>query len=124
LLTDATQDSILRVEGRVRDPKLFTEVVIGRRAGLPLTLGDLGTLIEREKEPDSLARINGQRAVSFNIFKQQDANIVATGDAVKAAMDDIRKLLPSDMELRLIYANSDFVKGSLRGLQHTLIEGA
>ncbi len=28
------------------------------------------------------------------------------------------------MELRLIYANSDLVKNSLRGLQHTLIEGA
>jgi hydrophobe/amphiphile efflux-1 (HAE1) family protein len=124
LLTDATQDSILRVEGRVRDPKLFTEMVIGRRAGLPLTLGDLGTLVEREKEPDSIARINGQRAVSFNIFKQQDANIVATGEAVKAAMEELQKAMPADVELRLIYANSDFVKSSLNGLQHTLIEGA
>ena len=124
LLTDATQDSILRVEGRVRDPKLFTELVIGRRAGLPLTLGDLGTLVEREKEPDSIARINGQRAVSFNIFKQQDANIVATGEAVKAAMEELKKAMSADVELRLIYANSDFVKSSLNGLQHTLIEGA
>ncbi|HEY2977634.1 MAG TPA: efflux RND transporter permease subunit, partial [Burkholderiaceae bacterium] len=124
LLTDATQDSILRVEGRVRDPKLFTEMVIGRRAGLPLTLGDLGQLVEREKEPDSIARINGQRAVSFNVFKQQDANIVATGEAVKAAMEELQKAMPADVELRLIYANSDFVKSSLNGLQHTLIEGA
>ncbi|HJW11173.1 MAG TPA: efflux RND transporter permease subunit, partial [Albitalea sp.] len=124
LLTDSTQDAILRVEGRVRDPKQFADVVVGRSGGLPLTLGDLGTLVEREKEPDSLARINGQRAISFNVFKQQDANIVATGEAVKAAMEEVRKTLPPDMELRLIYANSDFVKGSLNGLQHTLIEGA
>ncbi|HEY0856748.1 MAG TPA: efflux RND transporter permease subunit, partial [Albitalea sp.] len=124
LLSDATQDAILRVEGRVRDPQRFTEVVVARRAGLALTLGDLGTLVEREKEPDSIARINGQRAVSFNVFKQQDANIVATGDGVKAAMDELRKTLPQDVELRLIYAASDFVKGSLAGLQHTLIEGA
>ncbi|HJV97122.1 MAG TPA: efflux RND transporter permease subunit, partial [Albitalea sp.] len=124
LLTDSTQDAILRVEGRVRDPKQFADVVVGRNGALPLTLGDLGTLVEREKEPDSLARINGQRAISFNVFKQQDANIVATGEAVKAAMEEVRKTLPPDMELRLIYANSDFVKGSLNGLQHTLIEGA
>ena len=84
LLTDSNQDAILRVEGRVRDPKQFTDIVVGRRAGLPLTLGDLGTLVEREREPDSVARINGQRAVTFNVFKQQDANIVATGEAVKA----------------------------------------
>ncbi len=86
LLSDRSQDAILRVEGRVRDPRDFATLVVARRGGLALTLGDLGSLVEREKELDSAARINGQRAVSFNVFKQQDANIVATGDAVKAAM--------------------------------------
>ena len=54
-----------------------------RRNGLALTLGDLGTLVEREKEADSTARVNGRRAINFSVFKQQDANIVAVGDAVK-----------------------------------------
>ena len=124
LLTDSAADAILRVEGRAREPRQFTEFVVARRNGLALTLGDLGQLVEREREFDSLSRINGQRAVTFNIFKQQDANIVATGEAVKEAMEEVRKALPSDVELRLIYANSDFVKGSLEGLKHTLIEGA
>ncbi len=124
LLSDKVQDSILRVEGRVRDPKRFADVVVSTKGGLPLTLGDLGTVVEREREPDSTARINGQRAINFDVFKQQDANIVATGDAVKAAMDEVRKTLPPDVELVLIYAASDFVKGSLNGLLHTLIEGA
>ncbi|NCT85363.1 MAG: efflux RND transporter permease subunit [Comamonadaceae bacterium] len=124
LLSDSTSDAILRVEGRVRDPKAFGNVVVARRGNLALTLNDLGQLVEREREQDSIARINGQPAVSFNVFKQQDANIVATGDAIKDAMEELRKVLPKDVELRLIYANSDFVKGSLTGLKHTLIEGA
>jgi len=124
LLSDRTQDAILRVEGRVRDPRQFEAIVVARRGNLALTLGDLGQLVEREREPDSNARINGQRAVSFNVFKQQDANIVATGDAVKEAMDELRKTLPPDVELRLIYANSDWVKQSLNGLKRTLVEGA
>ena len=68
--------------------------------------------------------MNGEPSVSLNVFKQQDANIVATGDGVKAAMDELRKTLPAGVELRLIYAGSDFVKNSLIGLQRTLIEGA
>ena len=124
LLSDPVQDALLRVEGRVRDPRQFAQLVVAHRNGLPLTLGDLGQLVEREKEPDSVARINGQRAISFRVFKQQDANIVNTGDAVKQAMDELRKNLPPDVELRLIYASSDWVKGSLTGLRHTLIEGA
>ena len=124
LLSDRTQDALLRVEGRVREPRDFANIVVARRAGLALTVGDLGQLVEREKEADSIARINGQRAVSFNVFKQQDANIVATGDAVKEAMAELRKTLPPDVELRLVYANSDWVKQSLDGLKRTLVEGA
>ncbi|HEY6353507.1 MAG TPA: efflux RND transporter permease subunit, partial [Burkholderiaceae bacterium] len=124
LLSDRTADAILRVEGRVRDPRRFAETVVGKRGNLPLTLADLGTLVEREREPESLARINGQPSVSLNVFKQQDANVVLTGEAVKEAMNELRKTLPAGVELRLIYASSDFIKGALNGLQRTLIEGA
>jgi multidrug efflux pump subunit AcrB len=124
LISNRYDDAMLRVEGKVKDPKQFVNVVVARRGELALTLGDLGTLSERERELDSIARINGQPAVTFNIFKQQDANIVQTGEAVKAAVEELRKSLPKDMELRLVYVNSDFVKHSLDGLRHTLIEGA
>jgi multidrug efflux pump subunit AcrB len=124
LLSDPLQDTLLRVEARVRDPRDFAAQVVAHRNGLPLTLADLGTLVEREREPESIARVNGEPAVNFNVYKQQDANIVATGDAVKTALDELRKTLPPGVELQLIYANSDWVKGSLRGLQRTLIEGA
>ncbi len=124
LVSGPVQDALLRVEGRVRDPRAFADVVVAHRNGLPLRLGDLGTLVEREKEPDSLARVNGRPAINFNVFKQQDANIVATGDAVKGALEELRKNLPAGVELRLINASSDWVKGSLKGLRSTLIEGA
>jgi len=124
LISDNTQDALLRVEGRIRDPRQFESLVVAQRGKLSLTLADLGTLVEREREPDSRARINGQQAINFNVFKQQDANIVAAGDAVKKAADEIRKTLPPDVELRLINASSDWVKGSLDGLRGTLIEGA
>jgi multidrug efflux pump subunit AcrB len=124
LISDSTQDALLRVEGRVRDPRQFESLVVARRGNLALTLSDLGQLIEREREPESKARINGQLAINFNVFKQQDANIVEVGEAIKKAMDEIRKQLPPDVELRLVNANSDYVKNSLDGVRHTLIEGA
>jgi multidrug efflux pump subunit AcrB len=124
LLSDQSSDAILRVEGRIKDPKQFANMVVARRGNLVLTLSDLGQLVEREREPDSIARINGAPAITFNIFKQQDANIVATGNAVKEAMEELKKSLPEGVELNLIYANSDWVKESLTGLKHTLIEGA
>ena len=99
LLSDATQDAILRVEGRVADPRQFADMVVAQRNGLPLRLADLGTVVEREREPESVARVNGQRAVNFNVFKQQDANTVATGEAIKGAIEELRKTLPADVKL-------------------------
>ncbi len=123
-LSTNTHDSLLRVEGRVRDPKAFADVVIARRGNLPVLLGDLGTVVEREREAESLSRVNGQPAVTLSVFKQQDANIVATGSAIQQAAEELRKTLPPDVELRQIFATSDWVKGSLDGLRMTLIEGA
>ncbi|MEP6506114.1 MAG: efflux RND transporter permease subunit, partial [Betaproteobacteria bacterium] len=100
VLSNATEDSIVRVEGRVLDPKQFANMVVARNAsGGVVLLGDDGKLVEREQEPDSLSRINGKPAVSFNIFKQQDANIVKTGAAIKAATEEMRKSLPPGVEL-------------------------
>jgi multidrug efflux pump subunit AcrB len=124
LLSSAKEDALVRVEGKVVDAKGFADVVIANRGGLVIRLGDLGTLVEREREPDSIARVDGVPSIAFAVFKQQDANIVETGDGVKAATEELRKTLPPGVELRLVYADSDWVKDSLKGVKRTLVEGA
>ncbi|MEO8805942.1 MAG: efflux RND transporter permease subunit, partial [Burkholderiaceae bacterium] len=124
LLSSVKEDALVRVEGRVRDPKAFTDVVIANRGNLIVRLGDVGELVEREREPSSIARVDGVPSVSFEIFKQQDANIVETGEGIKLATEELRKNLPAGVELRLVYADSDWVRDSLSGVKRTLIEGA
>ena len=124
LLSSAKEDALVRVEGRVRDAKAFNDVVVATRGSLVIRLGDLGTLVEREQEPTSFARVDGVPAISFQVYKQQDANIVTTGEGIKQATEELRKTLPPGVELRLVYADSDWVKDSLSGVKRTLIEGA
>ena len=124
LLTGTKEDAIVRVEGKVKDAKAFADVVVASRNGMVVRLADLGTLVEREREPDSISRVDGVPAISFQVFKQQDANIVETGKAIKDAAEELRKGLPPGVELRLVYADSDWVENSLDGVKHTLIEGA
>ena len=124
LLTSSKEDAIVRVEGKVRDAKAFGDVVVASRNGVVVRLADLGSLVEREREPDSVSRVDGVPAISFQVFKQQDANIVETGEGVKDATAELQKQMPPGVELRLVYADSDWVKRSLEGVRHTLIEGA
>ena len=95
------------------------------RHGLALTLGDLGRLVEREREPDSQARINGQRAIIFNVFKQQDANIV--GDRRRREGGDGRAAQDTCRPMSSCASSTPAATGSRArstGLQNTLIEGA
>ena len=124
LLQGAQSESIVRVEGKVRDAKAFAETVVSTRGGAVVQLGDLGTLVEREREATTLARQNGVPAINFNVFKQQDANIVDTGEGIKEAAEELRKSMPPGVEFKLVYADSEWVKNSLDGVKHTLVEGA
>ena len=124
LISNDTQDGILRMEGRATNYLDLNAVVVQQRNAFPVAVGDLGHLYMREREFDSLARINTQRAISIEVFKQQDANIVSTGEGVKQSLEELKKQLPSDIELRVINLSSDGVKDSLVGVQRTLIEGA
>jgi multidrug efflux pump subunit AcrB len=124
LLSGAREDALVRVEGRVRDAKAFADLVVAHHGNLVVRLGDLGTLVEREREADSIARVDGVPAIAFMVFKQQDANIVVTGDGIKAAVDELRSTLPPGVELRLLHADSDWVRHSLDGVKRTLVEGA
>jgi len=124
LLTNPKEDAIVRVEGKLRDAKAFGDIVVASRNGMVVRLSDLGSLVEREREPDSVSRVDGVPAISFQVFKQQDANIVETGEGVKDATAELQKQMPPGVELRLVYADSDWVKRSLEGVRNTLIEGA
>ena len=68
---------------------------------MPVYLSQVADVIDGEKEENSLARINGGPAITLDILKAQDANIVETGRGVKAAVAALKKRLPSDVELRL-----------------------
>ena len=64
-----------------------------------------------------------QPALTLNIFKTQDSNLVAVGDQVAQAVEQLRKVLPPDVEIRSISENSQFVKNSLDSVKRTIIEG-
>ena len=124
LLSSAKEDALVRVEGKMRDAKAFGDVVVANRGGLPIRLADLGQLVEREREPDSLSRVDGVPAITFQVYKQQDANIVLTGEGIQRGAEELRKVLPPGVELRMVYDDSAWVKDSLSGVKRTLIEGA
>jgi hydrophobe/amphiphile efflux-1 (HAE1) family protein len=122
-VVDSNAEFIVRVDGRVRSPADFAQIVVARRGGAAIRLGQIATIVDGEREPDSISRVNGRPAIAVSIYKAQDANVVATGAAVKGAVASIQKQLPNGVDMRLMYATSDWIASSIDNVEHTIVEG-
>jgi HAE1 family hydrophobic/amphiphilic exporter-1 len=117
------QEQLVRVEGKLKSVEAFKHIIVARRAGTAVTLDQLATITDGEREEQSIGRINGQPALTVSVFKTQDANLVAVGDDVDKAVEGLRKQLPPDVEIRSISENASFVKNSLSSVKRTIVEG-
>src|SRR6476646_10652748 len=84
-ITKGSSDSIVRVEGKIKDPLQFGRIIVAQQGGGRIYLTQVGDVNEGEKEQESSARINGHPAITIDIQKAQDANIGETGRNVRAA---------------------------------------
>jgi hydrophobe/amphiphile efflux-1 (HAE1) family protein len=119
-----TSESIIRVDGRLSSPVQFERIIVARKGGVPILLSQVATVVDAERERQSLSRVNGQPAIGVQVFKAQDANIVEVGQELKYTAESIRKQLPPGMELKFMWAMSDFVENSVNNVKVTIIEGA
>ena len=126
------KETQVRVDGRMKNPADFGRIIVAmqggavylQQAGIPIYLDQVADVVDGDAEETSLARVNGKRAVSLQIFKVQNSNIVMVGDGVQAAIEDLRKRLPSDVHLEVMYSNAEGLKAQLSGVKQTILEGA
>jgi hydrophobic/amphiphilic exporter-1 (mainly G- bacteria), HAE1 family len=123
-ISNNTVEAIVRVDGRLAAPADFRNIIVARKGGMPVLLSQVAEVLDTERERSSIARINGQPAVSFYVFKAQDANIVEVGKNLKVAAESLRKQLPAGAELKLMRSISDFVEQAVDNVKVTIIEGA
>jgi hydrophobe/amphiphile efflux-1 (HAE1) family protein len=117
-------EQLVRIEGRIKDPAGFGKVIVAQRAKGPVYLNQVADIVDGEKEAESLSRINGKPGLTLQVLKVQDANVVEVGRDAKAAVEKLRKALPADVNLQVVYADVDFIEKSLNGVKVTIVEGA
>ena len=82
-ITSGAGEQLVRVEGKIKDPKGFERIIVSRQGGAPVYLHQVADVIDGEQEETSIARINGKRSIGVGVFKVQDSNVVETGEGVK-----------------------------------------
>jgi multidrug efflux pump subunit AcrB len=85
-------------------------------AGTTVYLRDIGTIENGTDIVTAYAHINGKRAVYIPVTKRADASTLAVLNRVKAALPDFKKAAPEDVDIRLEFDQSPYVRNSIRGL--------
>jgi HAE1 family hydrophobic/amphiphilic exporter-1 len=122
-LSHGPSDTVVRVDGKIKEPAQFARIIVAQQGGGPVYLSQVADVIDGEKEETSIARINGRPAITLDLLKAQDANIVETGREVLKAVDVLKARLPSDVEIRVVNNSAEQVEKSVNRVKHTILEG-
>ncbi|MBV8657819.1 MAG: efflux RND transporter permease subunit, partial [Burkholderiales bacterium] len=123
-IVNGHNEQLVRVEGKIKDPKQFGKIIVARQANAPVYLEQVADVVDGEQERTSISRLNGQPAISLDVFPIQGANIVELGAGIKAAAEKLKARIPSDVELVVTQSNSDDIERAVGQTKETIIEGA
>jgi len=92
-------DILVRTLGEVRNVSDIENTIVGASpTGQPVYVKDVAEVKDTLKESRFTARIQGTQGVIYLINKRSGANTVITSRAVNRELEEIRKMLPPDVE--------------------------
>src|SRR5690554_3243353 len=115
-----SQTYMLRLEGEFKNSRDLNNIVVGNSMGRPVYLRDVATVSDTLESRVQENYTNGRRSASIIVQKQSGANTVAIADAVNAALPELQKSLPPDIEIESVMDTSDYIKTSINSLLETI----
>lgn len=91
--------------------------------GMPVRLKDIADVRQGYKEREAIIRLAGKEAVELAIYKEGDANTVATADAITAQLKKIEEQIPEDVELTTIDDQSKFIRNAISDVKKDAVIG-
>lgn len=110
-------------KGLIIDVKDFDDIVIAYKNGNPIFIKDIGQSKDANAIPTNIARVDGKEQVYLPIFKRPGANTIAAVEAVKTALPGLKKRMPEDVSLNVIFDQSSYVRNAIAGLRDAGLGG-
>jgi len=87
-------------------------------------LSDIAEVKESIKDIRGYSRYNKKNHVSVSIYPQSKANLIKVSQLVRKKLDEIIKTkFPQDIEVKVIYDQSEFIKSSLNNIYSSALQG-
>lgn len=113
----------INVQGRLQSVEEFEQVLVKRdKNGTVTRLSDIAR-VELDAQSYGLrSLLNNQPAVAIPVFAAPGANALDISDNVRAAMTELKKSFPEDVDYSIVYDPTIFVRSSINSVIITLLE--
>ncbi|MNH99774.1 Efflux pump membrane transporter BepE [compost metagenome] len=113
----------VQTKGRLEDVTEFQNIIVRSMPdGSKIRLRDVARVELGGKDYDVTASLNGKPAVGIFTYLQPGANAVAVANQVHETMERLKARFPQDVDYRIPYDTTEFVKISIEEVVHTLFE--
>jgi multidrug efflux pump len=100
----------------------FNNLIVADRDGAIVRLSDVARVELGAEEADLVAKYNEQESVYLGVWPLVGANEIEVQRSLRAEMDRIRPTLPKDIEMRLVWDGTMFMRNALEEISKTLVE--
>ena len=116
-------EQVIRTLGDSGTVASLAQTTIALPTGRFVKLADLGQVIDSYEELKSFARIDGETAVAFLVFRSKGASEVSVAEVTNTVVDDLRVQHPN-VSITMVDDSVFYTYGNYEAAIHTLLEGA
>ncbi len=80
--------------------------------GDSVPLRNLGTVTDKFAEPRNSALLNGEPVVAFSVRRSTGSTLVTVEEGIQKAVKNLDKILPEDIQLKLIFTRADRIRNT------------
>jgi len=120
-LTDGHTQMTVAATDALSTPQQFGNLLIAVQKGAPVRLSDVAKVTTGQQDEYQAAWFNDHRSVAVRISKRPEANAVATADAVRAKLPQMRAWLPADLQITPIFDLTQTTKSALHEVEVALL---
>ena len=117
------QDRVIQIAARIQRPEDFGQIIVARKNGAAVRVGQLARVSDGAQEVESLALYNGQRTLLLSVQKSQDENTIGVVDGLNKTLAELQQQLPPGVKLTQITDGSRQIRVSVANVRQTLLEG-
>src|SRR6202790_2824327 len=112
------------ISGQVRNPEEIGQIVIKNSpAGVPIRVGDIGTVASSVAPVYTMVTANGKPAVLLNVNRQPESNTLQVASEVHTLIQELAPGLPPGVHLEPFYDQSTIVHDSIASVRDAVLLG-